>query len=495
MRWRPLLGVCARRRRRWISSEAAQFLRRCRQAQSAVAPIVGPDDGSAEPNVKEVFVNNDTGLTYINVYGFDYDYTLANYNSNLESHIYSLAAESLVDKMGYPPALKSNKFDPDFVIKGLHFDRTTGYLIKLDQFGEFQKDTIMLGREPVPTEIVAKVYEGRRMPRDYESNRLKLLSDIFSLPEACLLADVVQHFRNMNAEFHPLYIYQDVRQVLERLHANGAIHSMIMGQPSTYLSPSTATKKYLQTLRAAGKKTFLLSNSPFPFIDAGMRFIYSDDWRSLFDVIIVSAGKPAWFHRDSRFRRVEASGKQSLSRVDRLVPNEIYTQGSLTEFTRLTGWPGDSVLYFGDQIYSDLVEPQRLGAWKTAAVIKELEKEIKITHGHEYRRNLHRLLYLENLIADGQTYGGDEIKAAVAKLKQERDATRKLLKLCINKHFGSTFRTYNSQTRFFYNIARYADIYTSRVSNLMSYPLDATFYSRRSFLPHERPAYLAQRES
>lgn len=68
------------------------------------------------------------------------------------------------------------------------------------------------------------------------------------------------------------------------------------------------------------------------------------------------------------------------------------------------------------------------------------EKEIKITHGHEYRRNLHRLLYLENLIADGQTYGGDEIKAAVAKLKQERDATRKLLKLCINKHFGSTFR-------------------------------------------------------
>lgn len=78
------------------------------------------------------------------------------------------------------------------------------------------------------------------------------------------------------------------------------------------------------------------------------------NWRELFDIVIVSAGKPDWYNRDSKFRRVEASGKLSLSRVDNLVPGEIYTQGSLSEFQRLTSWPDDSVLYFGDQIFADL---------------------------------------------------------------------------------------------------------------------------------------------
>eukprot|EP00474_Spongospora_subterranea_P002579 CRZ03037.1 hypothetical protein [Spongospora subterranea] len=434
-----ILGSSAIRQARPMTS-VAEFLERCETARQP-SPIRQSFANYPAANSKEIFVNNDTGLSYINVYGFDYDYTLANYNNALQSHIYELGTSSLIDQMGYPRALKERKFDPDFVIKGLHFDRTTGYLLKLDQFGEFQNDTILLGRDQVPPEIVSEVYQGRRMPRDYESNRLRLLSDIFSLPEACLLADVVQHFRDLNAEFHPLYIYQDVRNALEGLHANGAIHRSIMDNPQLFLSKSTATKQYLKSLASAGKKVFLLSNSPFLFIDCGMRFIYGEDWRSLFDVIIVSAGKPAWFVRDSKFRRVEESGKLSLLRVNHLEKGQIYTQGSLSEFARLTGWRGDSVLYFGDHINSDLAEPQRLGAWKTAAVIKELEREIEITHSAQYRDNLQRLLLIEKLIADGQLFDDDAIDVVILGLKAERNEIRRKLKQCINKHFGSIFRS------------------------------------------------------
>lgn len=40
-------------------------------------------------------------------------------------------------------------------------------------------------------------------------------------------------------------------------------------------------------------------------------------------------------------------------------------------------------------------------------------------------------------------------------------------------------------TQFAYHIRRYADIYTSRVENLINYPLNFVFFPDRAFLPHE----------
>jgi len=46
-------------------------------------------------------VNKNLRLDKIQVYGFDYDYTLAHYNANLQSLIYDLAKEHLVNEVGY----------------------------------------------------------------------------------------------------------------------------------------------------------------------------------------------------------------------------------------------------------------------------------------------------------------------------------------------------------------------------------------------------------
>ena len=48
----------------------------------------------------------------------------------------------------------------------------------------------------------------------------------------------------------------------------------------------------------------------------------------------------------------------------------MYTQGSLNELIALTGWKGSSVLYIGDSLFSDLVEPSRISGWRTGAIIR-----------------------------------------------------------------------------------------------------------------------------
>jgi hypothetical protein len=112
----------------------------------------------------------------IDTYGFDYDYTLATYNENLEAFIYEKARDYLVDGLGYPELLRSKAYDPKFAIRGehrprsspscalfkrasewrgggrgalflktrcvcgagLHYDTQTGFLMKLDQFMKIQ---------------------------------------------------------------------------------------------------------------------------------------------------------------------------------------------------------------------------------------------------------------------------------------------------------------------------------------------------------------------
>jgi hypothetical protein len=90
------------------------------------------------------------------------------------------------------------------------------------------------------------------------------------------------------------------------------LHRTIMADIGTYLRPNRAVAQMLRRMRANGKRTFLLTNSAFPFVDAGMKQITSlepefadgsgQDWRSLFDFVGVVASKPAFFTERRPFR-------------------------------------------------------------------------------------------------------------------------------------------------------------------------------------------------
>ena len=51
-------------------------------------------------DTQAVFANNEISFRYISTYGFDYDYTLANYSKQLHNLIYDMASENLVEKFG-----------------------------------------------------------------------------------------------------------------------------------------------------------------------------------------------------------------------------------------------------------------------------------------------------------------------------------------------------------------------------------------------------------
>lgn len=75
-----------------------------------------------------VFANRQLDMGKISAIGFDYDYTLACYKTALQTFIYDEAKYYLLIEGGYPEQLASLKFQKDFAVRGLTFDRRTGML-------------------------------------------------------------------------------------------------------------------------------------------------------------------------------------------------------------------------------------------------------------------------------------------------------------------------------------------------------------------------------
>lgn len=58
----------------------------------------------------------------------------------------------------------------------------------------------LVGREPIRnTDEVMELHKGRHIPPDYLRSNMFHLSDLFSIPQATLLSDVVQYFRERNS--------------------------------------------------------------------------------------------------------------------------------------------------------------------------------------------------------------------------------------------------------------------------------------------------------
>jgi hypothetical protein len=72
----------------------------------------------------------------------------------------------------------------------------------------------------------------------------------------------------------------------------------------------------------------------------------------------------------------------------------------------------------------------------------------------------------------------------------EREELRVTGKNFFNPYFGSVFRASNNPSFFSRRLSRFADIYTSNVTNLLNYPIDCHFIPRRVDLAHELSAPL-----
>ena len=149
-------------------------------------------------NPKGVFANNEIDLKEIQVYGFDYDYTLAYYNVSLYQLIFNLARDALIENQKYPSDLKYLEYIPNFPIRGLHLDKRKGWLMKIDSYHNIHMSSVYHGMNPVDKEKV-NLFHGTRLNIDdighsQTSSTFHHFVDLFCLPEICLISGIFQYF-------------------------------------------------------------------------------------------------------------------------------------------------------------------------------------------------------------------------------------------------------------------------------------------------------------
>lgn len=447
-------------------------------------------------NGQAVFTNSELSLKRIDVYGFDFDYTLVHYTHEVHRLIYNLVRDRLVHKLNYPADIMSLSFDPSFAIRGLHCDMRNGFLMKIDAYNHIQLSSVFRGHSPVSADTVLEHYRGTHVPMHVTDQlptsshwRLTQFLDLFSIPDCTLYANIIEYFISKSISFDPHLLFEDVQNTVMEVHHSGTIHSEIAKDLERYTHRRPRLPELLNRLKAAGKKLFLITNSPYWFVNKGMcHVVQSVDWRDLFDVIVVDARKPTFYTDDQRpFRSLNGdSMTPTWNRVESLETGRVYSQGNVNSFTEMTGWSGAGVLYFGDHVFSDLADPILQHGWKTGAIIPELEKEISTANSAKFKRKLADVLALEKLLLRKQDFYDDPaLVERMEEYKLERNNARTFLKDAHNPRFGSVFRTEKSPTYFNRRLATFSNLYMSSLENLMDYSLDYTFFPRRAALPHE----------
>jgi HAD superfamily 5'-nucleotidase-like hydrolase len=140
-------------------------------------------------------------LDSIDVVGFDLDFTLAGYNHRMSELVYDLGRDFLINMLSYPSAFRSVKYDPSFGIRGITLDFNHGTLLKLDYNDRVTPYCAYRGRTRLSSADVAKLYGGMHVSRLYREQNMKAMVDMFAMSEACLIANLIQHFMDQQTEF------------------------------------------------------------------------------------------------------------------------------------------------------------------------------------------------------------------------------------------------------------------------------------------------------
>jgi cell division protein FtsB len=173
--------------------------------------------------------------------------------------------------------------------------------------------------------------------------------------------------------------------------------------------------------------------------------------------------------------------------------------------------PGEDILYVGDHVYADVHVTKDVLRWRTALVVRELEQEIADAEAfREQRAQLFELMQRKT----GIEHQGSQlrlhlqrqergylpvpprepaaVRAELSALRGELEALdRRVAELAKqaselgNGRWGPLLRAGNDKSRMARQLERYADIYTSRVSNLGYYTPFAYLRPPPGTLPHD----------
>ena len=459
-----------------------------------------------------VFVNRDLRLSNIDWIGFDMDYTLAIYR---QERMDTLSVELTIERMirrGYPAYLKNLAYDIRFPIRGLLVDKRYGHVLKMDRYKVVHRG--YHGMTRLPDEQIRGLYHDTRI-RPHTS-RYHWIDTLFALSEVTSYAAVVSALEARGDVIDYDKLFHDVRASIDEAHADGTVYGVVTGAIDEFVDRDAELARTLHKLRSAGKKLFLLTNSPHSYTDRMMTYLLGNampeypSWRHYFEVVICSAKKPRWFQDGAPL--AERDGDVLKPVRGQLERGRAYEGGNLEEFERLVGVSGSSVLYVGDHIYGDILRSKKESSWSTAMIIQELDAEVLAHEASHTDLARMRLLEedLEKLEDELRFYqarfkelsrapAGNGAEAERIRAKRAVERVRAQLRSSVaelgvraervsarfHPYFGSLLKEQNEMSSFGLQVELYADIYMRRVSCLKSYSPQQYFRSPYDLMPHE----------
>lgn len=461
-----------------------------------------------------IFVNRSLHLENIKFYGFDMDYTIAEYKSpQYETLGFNLVKERLVE-LGYPQEILGFEYDPSFPVRGLWFDTLYGNLLKVDAYGNIL--VCVHGFQFLKNSQIYELYPNKFLQLD--ESRVYILNTLFNLPETHLLACLVDFFTNSKqytgdktgVTCGDLFmsfksIFQDVRNAVDWVHIKGDLKSQTTKNLDLYVKKDERLPMFLTRIRDSGAKVFLLTNSDYCFTDKIMTYLFDfphgarpdephRNWKTYFDVIVVDASKPLFFGEGTLMRQVNTTtGALRIgSHTGPLHKEQVYSGGSCDVFTKLIGAKGKDVLYVGDHIFGDILKSKKIRGWRTFLIVPELVQEL-----HVWTDKCQLFTELQALdVMLGETYknldSSTKEKPDISNLRASiREVTHKM-DLAYGM-MGSLFRSGSRQTFFSSQVVRYADLYAATFLNLIYYPFSYMFRAPAMLMPHESTVAHEQR--
>ncbi len=476
--------------------------------------MTSPAGGFPPPPERRVFCNRTLNMRSVQAIGFDMDYTLVHYDVRTwEARAFEHVVQGL-RKKGLSPGPMT--FDPDQFTRGLVLDLALGNLVKANRFG-------WVTRASHGTRLLEHDEQRRAYSQvwvDLSEPRWVFLNTLFSLSEASLYGQLVDRIDAgaLPAEIGYGAAYALVKETMDAAHLEGALKAEIIADPDRFVVLDADLPRTLLDLRHAGKKLFLATNSEWHYTEPMMRYAFDrwlgrGGWRDLFDLVIVQARKPAFFDGSAPFLEVDEQRGGTRPAGGSLRPDRVLQGGNAALVEQHFGLPGEAFLYVGDHVYADVHVSSQIRRWRTALVLRELEVEVAAEQAFAAEQaKITALIAEKDTLDQEQAWlrlamqrlergeplpaGAPATVAAVQERLRALRAAGEALDQAIaplvarsasigHPHWGPLMRAGGDKSRLARQIERHADVYTSRVSNLLYVTPFGYLRAARGNLPHD----------
>src|SRR5947208_1687095 len=288
------------------------------------------------PHSRQIYTNRALQMDQIGVVGFDMDYTLAVYSMRqIEELAFHMTLDRLVAGRGYRAELRNLNYDHEFVIRGLVVDKDFGNIFKMDRHNHVGR--CYHGRRQLTLDERRALYQTNEKIR-LSLPRFAWIDTLFSLPEACLYAEIIEALEagGTKVDYHKLY--DDTRESIDEVHRDGSLKSELQKDLGRFINPDPELAPSLHKLRSGGKKLFVLTNSLWDYTDSVMSFLLDGrlpeypSWRNYFDYVVVGAQKPAFFAEHRPFVELNPNGSIAKPQAEALERGKLYEGGNLFDF-------------------------------------------------------------------------------------------------------------------------------------------------------------------